>query len=417
MKNRNIKNSIILTSEEEKLLKKYLDDYNELYEKILILSPNDFIQSMKKRVEITLKEKINGFSNKEKLKIEEFIIEKIYCHDYKYALFVKNHIIKRNKNEIVSHYFSNKIIPHCENDKKNNFYIHTCGERFQTFKYKPTDFLLLINGNKKYDNNKELKFLLYCVECDMIYKNNLIKFKCNSSNECFYSKSLDENNLNKDNQLATWKKYHCNIIINDAMKCQKCNENLYFLTDKNKLFCKKCNIELNPREIKWKCIKCKSNFVADAKIFNPLEYQYMKMCVKETIFNKKKARPNYLGCECKIDFKRMDFFHKNSCKGKLFIGELNDKKVVVCEKCESLGIYKDYIWTCPKCLKRFKINNSPEKNNNNKIENDEKKEQTEQKKKPINRFFNYSNSNLNIWGYIGLQEFIINFYFPKKIIP
>ena len=64
MKNRNIKNSIILTSEEEKLLKKYLDDYNELYEKILILSPNDFIQSMKKRVEITLKEKITVFQIK-----------------------------------------------------------------------------------------------------------------------------------------------------------------------------------------------------------------------------------------------------------------------------------------------------------------------------------------------------------------
>ena len=70
------------------------------------------------------------------------------------------------------------------------------------------------------------------------------------------------------------------------MKYQKWNENLYFLTDKTKLVCKKCNIKLNPKEIKWKCIKCKNNFVADTKIFNPLKYQYMEMCVKETIFNK-----------------------------------------------------------------------------------------------------------------------------------
>ena len=397
MKISNNKSTILLTSEEEKLFKKYLQEYNELYEKILILCPNDFIQSMIKRVEITLKEKINGFSNSSKSKIEEFIIDKIYCHDYKYALFAKNHILKRNKQEILEHFFKSKIIPHCENDKKNNFNIHICGERFQTFRYK--SFNYLNNKNKKNIDNKKHEYLLYCSECDMIYKNDLIRFKCNSSNEYFYSKIIVENNLKDNNQLATWKKYHCNIIINDSMKCQKCNENLYYLNDK--LFCKKCNIELNPKEIKWKCIKCKADFIAEIKIYNPLEYEYMKICVKETIFNKKKAKPNYLGCGCKIDFKKIDFFHKNSCKGKLYLGELNDKKIVVCEKCESLGIYNDYIWTCPKCLKRFKINRSQEKNKENfgQVDKNEKNDINEndkldkKNKRQISRFFNYSNSN------------------------
>ena len=85
----NIKNIISFTYEEEKLLKKYLEEYNELYQKILILSPKEFIRTMVKRVEITMKEKFNGFSNNTKSKIEDFIIEKIYCHDYKYALFVQ----------------------------------------------------------------------------------------------------------------------------------------------------------------------------------------------------------------------------------------------------------------------------------------------------------------------------------------
>ena len=98
MKNCKIKNNIIFNKEEEKLFKKYIEEYNELYEKILILCPNDFIQSLVKRVEITLKDKINGFSKNTKSKIEEFIIEKIYCHDYKYALFVKKNIYKRKKN-------------------------------------------------------------------------------------------------------------------------------------------------------------------------------------------------------------------------------------------------------------------------------------------------------------------------------
>ena len=399
MKKSSIKNSIKLNYEEEKLLKKYLEEYNELYEKIIILSPNDFIQTLKKRVEIALKEKVNGFSNDSKSKIEEFIIEKIYCHDYKYSLFAKNHILKRNKYQMSCQCFKNKIIPHCENDKKNGYNIHICGERFQAYKYKPFNYSI---NNINNSNNKEQEYLLYCIECDMIYKNDLIKFKCNSSNECFYSKVINENHLSKINQLATWKKYHCNIIINDSMKCQKCNDNL-FLTEKNKLLCKICNKEFNPKEIKWKCIKCKANFIAEAKIFNPLEYKYMKICVKETIFNKKKAKPSYLGCGCKIDIKKKDFFHKNSCKGNIFIGELNDKKVVVCQKCESLGIYDDYIWTCPNCGKRFKINKTPEKP---KVIKEKEKEKTDNKEnenninksneKQMNRFFNYSNSNWNI---------------------
>ena len=79
-------------SEEEKLLKKYIDEYNDLYQKILILSPNDFMQILKKMLLISLKEKFNGFSKETKSKIEDFIIEKIYCHDYKYALFAKRRL-------------------------------------------------------------------------------------------------------------------------------------------------------------------------------------------------------------------------------------------------------------------------------------------------------------------------------------
>ena len=407
MKNCIVQNSINLTLEEEKLLNNYLEEYNELYEKIIILTPNEFIRTMIKRVEITMKEKFNGFSQNSRSKVENLIIEKIYCRDYKFALFAKKHIIKRNKDEMNFYYFNKKIIPHCENDKKNNFYIHSCGERFQTYRYKPVINSSLLKVKKKYINSKDPEFLLYCIECDMIYKSDLIKFKCNSSNENFYSQIIDENKSKNNNNLATWKNYHCNIIINDAMKCQKCNENLYYLEEKNKLWCKKCNIELNPKEIKWKCIKCKSTFIAEVKIFNPLEYKNIKICVKETIFNKKKAKPEYLGCRCKIDFKKIDFFHKNSCKGKLFLGELNGKKVVVCDKCQSLGIFNNYLWTCPKCLKRFKISENSEKKDENEkkeeIKEEEKKEKEKEKddtpiKTPMKRFFFYSNSNWNIKG-------------------
>jgi hypothetical protein len=276
-----------LSFEQEKLLKKYLEEYNELYQKILILSPEDFIQSLAKRVEITLKDKFNGFSQNSKTVVENLIIEKIYSNEYKYALFVKRIIQQRNSLEINSHIFNDEIIPHCENDKKDNYYIHTCGKRFQTFKYKPIAHLPLIFNNNNNQNSKEC--LLYCEECDMIYKSDLIKFKCYSSKEDFYSKLIDKNE--RDNyQIATWKKYHCNIIINDAMKCQICNENLYSLKEINQLFCINCKSNFDPKTLIWKCIKCKSDFFAEVKIFNPLEYKNMKICVKEAILNKKKSK-------------------------------------------------------------------------------------------------------------------------------
>ena len=76
------KNIILLSKEEEKLLKKYVEEYNELYQKILILSPNDFIQTLSKLVKIVIKDKINGFSSNNISKVENFILEKIYANDY-----------------------------------------------------------------------------------------------------------------------------------------------------------------------------------------------------------------------------------------------------------------------------------------------------------------------------------------------
>ena len=404
-------NNISLSPEEEKLLKKYLEEYNELYQKIFILSTDEFIQSLTKRVEITLKEKFNGFSQKTKKFIENFILEKIYSNDYKYAIFAKRNILQRNSSEINFHYFNDEIIPHCDNDKKGGFYIHTCGNKFQTFNYKPLNELSIIY--KKYKQNEKI-ILLFCEECDMLYKSDLIKFKCNSSNEDFYSKIIGKN-VDESYQLATWKKYHCNIIINDTMKCQICHENLHFLPDINLLFCQKCNMEFNPSTLMWKCIKCKTDFIAEAKIFYPLEYKNMKIVVKEAILNKKKAKPKYLGCGCVTELKQLKFYHKTSCRGDLYFGELNSKKVVVCCKCESLGSYDGYVWTCPLCNKRFKNKLSEEE----KKENINKNDKEENKKNIISRFCNYSSSNWysklnNVYYYKSPVKNNNIFLFPNK---
>jgi hypothetical protein len=138
-------NNISFSTEEEKLLKKYLDEYNDLYEKILLLCSDDFLQLIRKRVEITLKEKFNGFSQDSKKVVENFIMEKVYINDYKYALFVKKNILKRIPSEV--NIFKEEIIPHCEKDKKDGYYIHTCGHKFQVFKYKPNNNISIFLKN------------------------------------------------------------------------------------------------------------------------------------------------------------------------------------------------------------------------------------------------------------------------------
>ena len=175
---------IIFTEEEENLLTKYLEEYNDTYPKILLLNPLEFFQNILKGIELTMKEKINGFSQESKTKIEEYIIEKVYPSDFKFATFVRKNIKNRNSSEISSHYFKNEILNHCDNDKCNGFYIHSCGEKFQYFRYRTSNNLnnsiiyknngqeknyMNISTDKKiYGNNYDI--VLFCEKCEMIYK-------------------------------------------------------------------------------------------------------------------------------------------------------------------------------------------------------------------------------------------------------
>ena len=353
------------TDEEKKLLKKYLEEYNDMYQKILILTQNDFIEKLIKHIELSLRSKKNKYSEKSRIKVLEFLTEKIYQSDHKYAEIIQKNITKRNRYELSKNYFKGEIIPHCDKDKKNGFYVHSCGEKFQIFKYKISyDYYIMHfkSENKTKDiNTNHYENILFCKKCNMIYKSSLIKFKCNETGIDFYSKVSISNGENEDDlPFATWSKYHCNVVINDLMKCHKCSNNLYLLkrkvnfTEKNFIFCKKCNKMWSHTQLRWECLICKTKFCCEAKAYNPLEFKSLKICVKDAQVNQIKAFPKYLDCKCISDFSKADFFHRVSCKGELYFGELNGKKTVICNKCDSIGFYDEYIWTCPICFKKTK---------------------------------------------------------------
>ena len=49
-----------------------------------------------------------------------------------------------------------------------------------------------------------------------------------------------------------------------------------------------------------------------------------------------------------------NFYHKKDCEGILYVGELNHKIIIVCEKCKAINFYERFIWTCPSCGVRFR---------------------------------------------------------------
>ena len=393
-----------LTNEEQKLLGIYFNEYNEIFQNILLQPPGEFIQNLIKRVDLTIRKKINEFSNTTKVNVENFFNQQIYSREYKYASMALKSIEKKLINQPDLKPFDGKIIEHCNLDKKDNKYIHFCGNNFYVYKYKSIIQYNLRNNNnsnkEEEEEKNDIEIMLVCPYCEMVYKSDLIKFHCNETGQDFYSKIIK--NENSELPFATWKKYHCRALINDTLKCEKCNESFYFDKELNILTCNKCNKVYNPMDLEWECLICKKKFKSEAKEYNNLEFKNIKICVKDTILNRIRAKPEYLNCDCEnVDLKTLKFFHKESCKGDIFLGEMNGKKIVVCNKCESLGIYDNYVWTCPICLKRFKTKNSKKmlsekkfqttnSNNSESKEEDEKENENKKNDKLI------KNNSINI---------------------
>ena len=354
----NIKISDYTTVEKEDELNLYqiaLEEYKDLFPEIIILSKKDFFTSLEKYIQINL-------ATSDKIFPKGVLQKMLNLIDKKYYTEEKIKINKKLKNLEFKENINKNFIPHCLNNKKM---LHSCGNK-----------LLFIDD--KY---------LYCDICKLIYKSDNILLKCDNCDINFYTEIIEKSEEKRIYKPATWSKYHCNALINDTMKCQKCKNCLYLDINNKKnniLYCLKCNIELNPYEIKWKCVLCNSPFFSEAKIYNKYELKNMLLAIKKTLFKGIEAKPKYLPC-CNIygdKVKSYKYIHKNECNGILYEGELNNKKIIVCSKCHMLNYYENQFWLCPICKVRFhlKKNISPAEPQNyqnmetiNNINNDKNK--------------------------------------------
>lgn len=311
-------------NDEELLFQKALDEYYDLFPQIVALSKTKFIYSLEKYVKISQRYNVSQSLLKK-------IIARIFKEYYEPDYIKINKLIHSLTSSNCKAYKGKNFTPHC---KKTKEAIHVC----KSVLFELSDEFVI------------------CLKCKQIYQKSNVLLLCDFCGMEYLS-SINDNDEKEDNyKPATWSKYHCATMINDTMKCNKCNKILYINTNNQKLKCFECNYEKNQNYFDWKCLICNETFKSEAKVYNPLEFKLIKMKIKQTIFDEVYAVPYEMKCDCIDDVNQYQFIHKKECNGILFEGTLNKRKIVVCGKCHLLNYYENNIWTCPICFNRFKLN-------------------------------------------------------------
>ena len=326
-----------LSKNEELILKMAIEEYKDTFPRIIEIHQKEFMKIIEKYLEISLAPKNIILPSGSLKKILNIIQYQYYQKEYDKI----NQSINSIQSTSLCHKFNGtNFYPHCNKNKEP---IHSCGRK------------LFILNNYEY---------LLCLNCKKIYHPNLILFYCKNCNCNFYS-AIENSKEEKNLRPATWVKYHCNVIINDIMKCPICKHTLYLNIENHHLLCYNCKFEAKDLQIQWNCIVCQSNFYCEAKIFNPIEYKILKITLKETIYKAIEAKPNFVPC-CNLtedEIKNYIFTHKKECNGVMYKGELNNKSIVVCDKCHMLNYYEYHNWLCPICKQRFKLKDYYNKRN------------------------------------------------------
>ena len=315
-----------LSGEDEALLKLAVNEYADLFPKILQIPQSDFIPTLERFVLISLKGK-GSYNGKALAKVLSIIKQTHYDIDYnKLKACSAAKITSLKKLETVSY------IPHCNHNAPP---IHKCGNHLH---YLSPSYL-------------------YCHHCNAVYTTTSLCLYCAPCGVEFYTRMLTKHEQELQFKQATWNRYHCNVLFNEPMKCPKCKEALYINTKNNKLACLECKYEFEQDKIMSKCVVCRDNFVSDAKAYNEIEYKNVTIAIKEAIFTAKEAKPDYLPCcaMANANLEKMKFVHKKECNGVLYEGKLNDKRIVVCSNCHLLSYRENHFWMCPICKERFKL--------------------------------------------------------------
>ena len=315
----------------------FKNEFEDSIEEILFISQDQFVEKISKGVSFLLEDMYTDLCLSDKI-IKNIIQQELSEVKKSYNIYHDplNEIVSKGK--LKQYQALTNYRRHCL--CQETYAIHNCKNKHNK---------LVVITDKKFP-----KKIVLCPSCGKVYFDYFILCKCTKCNSDYYTNILKEDE-NPKLLPATWDFYHCPLIVNEVMKCIQCNEILLLNMDNGLLYCsnKKCGYSTKPELIEWTCTQCKKEFNSGVRPYNPLETVLARKVIRQTLLLKQKAHPNSISC-CDLNVYFTDFFHKKICKGILYAGELHDKMVIVCEKCKAINFYEKFIWTCPKCLKKFR---------------------------------------------------------------
>ena len=323
-----------LTEPEQELYDALLDEYNDIFENILIINEKEMFDKILENVKAILGEKkIQTFSKMTTAKVLSSLKLSNYLPDINSLKHIKEIMIsfgKKDRSHKMPYLNIDDIFSHCEKCSKC---YHTCGEIL----LKPTAF----------------DFIL-CLKCKMVYKKELIHLFCNECKEEYYSYIVDDSEPEYENYYpATWEQYHCDNFIYEEMTCPKCDWMLYYNEKEDLLKCFECGWKCLSKEKYWTCEICDKQFKSKVREYFRFETKPKVNCVRDALVQKIFARPAEMPC-CQEDPRYFTFLHgANNCKGILYTGYLQGKEMAVCSECRLVQKLLDVFWTCPNCNSNF----------------------------------------------------------------
>ena len=319
---------------EQELYDAFLDEYNDIFEKILVLSEKEMFDKILENVKAILGEKkMQTFSKMTTAKVLSSLKLSNYLPDTNSLKQIKEIMLslgKKDRSHKMPFLQIEEIFSHCETCSKC---YHTCGEVL----LKPSAFDFII-----------------CLKCQMIYKKELIHLYCNECQEEYYSYIIDDSEPEYDNYYpATWEKYHCENFIYEEMTCPKCDWMLYYNESEDLLKCFECGWKCLAKDKTWICENCDKPFKSKVREYVRFETKPKVNCVRDALVHKILARPAEMPC-CGNDPRYFTFTHeKNGCKGIYYSGYLQKKEMAVCSECRLVQNLLDVCWICPDCGNNF----------------------------------------------------------------
>ena len=342
------------TELEQELYDVLLDEYNDIFEKILNLEESQIFSKILINSKAILgPKKMLLYSEEIINKIIIYIKTSLYNSDLLSLTPLKNYINTCSKRPKVNNKLKlleiDDIFAHCRDCSQC---YHICGQ------------ILM-----KYNSKEDCTDYIICIKCKMVYKKNLIHLYCKECQEEYYSYIFDDSEPDYENYYpATWEKYHCPNFIYEEMTCPKCDNMLYYNEKIQLLKCFECNWKCNANNKKWRCELCNEEFSSPVKEYVRFETKPKVNCVRDALVEKILAMPPVEQC-CEggwENIKKMGFRHVNNdgsgnCNGIYYLGHLQNKKVVVCSECRLVQQFKDVFWQCPNCDKIFRCKKRTEK--------------------------------------------------------